>query len=136
MANSCHLNPNFHEKIKALKFAPVGSVVKSIYAKVYLKLGIDATIVAAEKVRQLAENRELTRCWNVDDPLYIKYHDEEWGVPSTDDNKLFEFLVLDAFQAGLSWLIILRKRDAFRGAFDGFEPQKIAKYTATTWSVW
>ncbi len=78
----------------------------------------------------MAENRELTRCWNVDDPLYIKYHDEEWGVPVHSDNKLFEFLVLDAFQAGLSWLIILRKRDAFRGAFDGFEPQKIAKYTA------
>jgi len=74
-------------------------------------------------------NHELRRCWNIDNPLYIKYHDEEWGVPLHEDNKLFEFLVLDAFQAGLSWLIILRKRDAFRKAFDCFDPEKVAKYT-------
>ena len=72
---------------------------------------------------------ELKRCWNTDNPLYVKYHDEEWGVPVHEDNKLFEFLVLDAFQAGLSWLIILKKRDAFRKAFDNFDPEKIAKYT-------
>ena len=59
-------------------------------------------------------NSELKRCWNTDNPLYIKYHDEEWGVPVHEDNKLFEFLVLDAFQAGLSWLIILKKREGFR----------------------
>ena len=69
------------------------------------------------------------RCWNTDNPLYIKYHDEEWGMPVHDDNKLFEFLVLDCFQAGLSWLIILKKRDAFRKAFDNFDPKKVAKYT-------
>jgi DNA-3-methyladenine glycosylase I len=74
-------------------------------------------------------NDEFKRCWNTDNPLYIKYHDEEWGVPLHEDNKLFEFLVLDAFQAGLSWLIILRKRDAFRKAFDFFDPEKVAKYT-------
>jgi DNA-3-methyladenine glycosylase I len=74
-------------------------------------------------------NRKLTRCWNTDNPLYIKYHDEEWGVPLHEDNKLFEFFVLDAFQAGLSWLIILKKRDAFRKAFDNFDPEKIAKYS-------
>ncbi len=74
-------------------------------------------------------NQKLKRCWNTDNPLYIKYHDEEWGVPLHEDNKLFEFLVLDAFQAGLSWFIILKKRDAFRKAFDDFDPQKIAKYT-------
>lgn len=74
-------------------------------------------------------NHELKRCWNTDNPLYIKYHDEEWGVPLHEDNKLFEFLVLDAFQAGLSWLIILKKRDAFRKAFDYFDPEKVAKYT-------
>jgi DNA-3-methyladenine glycosylase I len=73
-------------------------------------------------------NHELKRCWNTDNPLFIKYHDEEWGVPLHDDNKLFEFLVLDAFQAGLSWLIILKKRDAFRKAFDYFDPEKVAKY--------
>jgi DNA-3-methyladenine glycosylase I len=74
-------------------------------------------------------NQKLMRCWNTDNPLYIKYHDEEWGFPLHEDNKLFEFLVLDAFQAGLSWFIILKKRDAFRKAFDDFDPQKIAKYT-------
>ena len=73
-------------------------------------------------------NQKL-RCWNTDIPLYIKYHDKEWGVPLHEDNKLFEFLVLDAFQAGLSWWIILKKRAAFRKAFDDFDPKKIAKYT-------
>jgi DNA-3-methyladenine glycosylase I len=72
----------------------------------------------------------LKRCWNVDKPLYIKYHDEEWGVPVHDDRKLFEFLVLDGFQAGLSWWLILERREAFRAVFDNFEPAKISKYTA------
>jgi DNA-3-methyladenine glycosylase I len=74
-------------------------------------------------------NRDLKRCWNTDKPLYNKYHDEEWGVPVHDDKKLFEFLVLDGFQAGLSWWIILERRDTFRKAFDNFDPKKIAKYT-------
>jgi len=69
------------------------------------------------------------RCWNVYDPLYVKYHDVEWGVPVHDDLKLFEFLVLDSFQAGLSWSLILERREAFRAAFDGFDPKKVAKYT-------
>ena len=60
----------------------------------------------------------------------LKYHDEEWGVPLHDDNKLFEFMVLDAFQAGLSWRIVLRKRIGFRKAFDNFNPKKIAKFDA------
>jgi len=73
--------------------------------------------------------REPTRCpWPGSDPLYIAYHDEEWGVPESDDRALYEKLVLDGFQAGLSWITILRKRDAFRRAFDGFEPEKIARY--------
>jgi DNA-3-methyladenine glycosylase I len=75
-------------------------------------------------------NTTPKRCWNVDKPLYIKYHDVEWGVPVHDDQKLFEFLVLDGFQAGLSWWLILERREAFRVAFDGFEPAKISKYTA------
>ena len=58
----------------------------------------------------------------------IRYHDAEWGVPLHDDRKLFEFLVLDAFQAGLSWAIVLKKREAFRKAFDNFDPRKVAKY--------
>ena len=72
----------------------------------------------------------LKRCaWPKEDPLYVDYHDEEWGVPEWDDRALFEKLILDGFQAGLAWITILRKRDNFRKAFDGFEPEKIARYT-------
>lgn len=66
--------------------------------------------------------------WPSNDPLMIEYHDREWGTPLHDDRKLFEFLVLDAFQAGLSWKTILYKRENFRKAFDNFAPEKIAKY--------
>jgi DNA-3-methyladenine glycosylase I len=70
------------------------------------------------------------RCpWAEKDPLYHPYHDLEWGVPLHDDRKLFEMLVLEGAQAGLSWLTILRKRDGYRRAFDGFDPAKIARYT-------
>ncbi len=72
----------------------------------------------------------LLRCpWPGQDPLYLAYHDEEWGVPEYDDRALFEKLVLDGFQAGLSWITILRKRPAFRKAFDGFDPSKIARWS-------
>ena len=72
---------------------------------------------------------ERCRCpWCGDDPLYVRYHDTEWGVPEHDDRALFEKLILDGFQAGLSWITILRKRDAFRAAFDRFEPERIARY--------
>jgi DNA-3-methyladenine glycosylase I len=71
----------------------------------------------------------LHRCaWPGQDPLYVAYHDTEWGVPEYDDRALFEKLILDGFQAGLSWITILRKRDNFRRAFDGFEPAMIARY--------
>jgi DNA-3-methyladenine glycosylase I len=71
----------------------------------------------------------LMRCpWAVNDPLYVTYHDSEWGVPEYDDRALFEKLILDGFQAGLSWITILRKRDNFRRAFDDFVPEKIARY--------
>ena len=70
------------------------------------------------------------RCsWPGDDPFYVAYHDEDWGVPEWDDRALFEKLQLDGFQAGLSWITILRKRENFRKAFDGFRPEKIARYT-------
>ena len=73
---------------------------------------------------------ETKRCpWPGEDPLYVAYHDDEWGVPETDDRALFEKLVLDGFQAGLSWITILRKRESFREAFDGFEPERIVRYT-------
>ena len=69
------------------------------------------------------------RCsWAGKDPLYIEYHDTEWGVPVYDDDKLFEFLILETFQAGLSWITILKKRENFRAAFDNFDYKKIAKY--------
>lgn len=72
---------------------------------------------------------ELHKCsWCKGDPLYEAYHDEEWGVPVRDDSTLFEFLILETFQAGLSWITILRKRENFRRAFDGFDYTKIAAY--------
>ena len=72
----------------------------------------------------------LVRCpWPKQDPLYVAYHDTEWGVPEYDDRALYEKLMLDGFQAGLSWITILRKRENFRQAFDGFQPEKIARYT-------
>ncbi len=71
-----------------------------------------------------------TRClWPADDPLMIEYHDKEWGVPVHDDRKLFEFLILDAFQAGLSWRTVLYKREAFRKAFANFDAGKVAKFS-------
>ena len=71
----------------------------------------------------------LHRCpWAGLDPLYVAYHDTDWGTPERDSRALFEKLILDGFQAGLSWITILRKRDAFRAAFDGFDPQIIAAY--------
>jgi len=69
------------------------------------------------------------RCpWCGDDPVYVAYHDTEWGVPEYDDRALFEKLILDGFQAGLAWITILRKREAFRAAFAGFDPVKVARF--------
>ena len=72
----------------------------------------------------------IKRCgWCTKDPLYVSYHDEEWGVPVRDDPTLFEFLVLEGAQAGLAWITVLRKREGYRKLFDGFEPEKIARYS-------
>lgn len=77
------------------------------------------------------QHSEIKRCdWSLSNELMIKYHDTEWGVPLHDDRKLFEFIVLDTFQAGLSWAIILNKREGFRRAFDDFDAEKIANYDA------
>ena len=74
---------------------------------------------------------KVTRCsWCGDDPLYVAYHDDEWGVPVHDDRHLFEMLILEGAQAGLSWITILRKRDAYRKAFDNFDARTIAGYKA------
>ncbi len=73
---------------------------------------------------------ERSRCgWCAKDPLYLAYHDEEWGVPVHDDQRFFEFLVLEGAQAGLSWITILKKREAYRKAFAGFDPEKVARFT-------
>lgn len=72
----------------------------------------------------------MTRCpWAKSDPIYVEYHDREWGVPEHNDTKLFEFIVLEGAQAGLSWLTILKKRENYRRAFDQFDARRIAKYT-------
>ena len=73
----------------------------------------------------------MKRCsWPGEDPLYVKYHDEEWGRPVVNDRRLFEKICLEGFQAGLSWITILRKRDNFRKAFADFDPQQVARFTA------
>ena len=92
-----------------------------------------ATKVSATKAAAPAKavvSAPATGCtWPGTDPLYMHYHDTEWGVPEYDDRALFEKLILDGFQAGLSWITILRKRENFREAFDGFEPEKIVRYS-------
>jgi DNA-3-methyladenine glycosylase I len=76
-------------------------------------------------------NKSRARCpWPGDDPLYQRYHDTEWGVPVRSDKKLFEFLILEGVQAGLSWITVLRKREAYRAAYDNFDWDKIAQYDA------
>ncbi|HJX29917.1 MAG TPA: DNA-3-methyladenine glycosylase I [Thermoanaerobaculia bacterium] len=76
-----------------------------------------------------ARSADRPRCfWVSDDPLYIAYHDEEWGVPVHDERHLFEMLILEGAQAGLSWITVLRRRESYRRAFDGFDPEKIAAY--------
>ena len=77
----------------------------------------------------MPQKKSLERCpWGDSHPLYVVYHDKEWGVPLHDDQKLFEMLILEGSQAGLSWLTILKKRDNYRVAFDNFDPIKVAVY--------
>ncbi len=74
---------------------------------------------------------DISRCpWAGSDPLYIRYHDDEWGVPKTTDREFFEKIILEGFQSGLSWITILRKREAFRASFDQFDAEQIARYDA------
>ena len=72
--------------------------------------------------------RELKRCWETTDPQYNAYHDEEWGRPVTTEQGVYERLCLEGFQSGLSWITILRKREAFRAAFEGFDPERVARF--------
>jgi DNA-3-methyladenine glycosylase I len=77
------------------------------------------------------KKKELVRCgWVTDDPLYLAYHDHEWGVPVHDDRRLFEMLVLEGAQAGLSWITILKRREGYRRAFAGFDPARVARFGA------
>jgi len=79
----------------------------------------------------VANYADKERCeWAGSDPLYQRYHDEEWGVPLHDDQRLFEFLILEGSQAGLSWITILRKRENYRAAFAGFDPERVARFNA------
>ena len=75
-----------------------------------------------------SQTRALSRCWPATDPLYVAYHDEEWGRPVTDERGLYERLCLEGFQAGLAWLTILRKRESFRRAFAEFDPDAVARF--------
>lgn len=85
--------------------------------------------VQPAKEKYSGPNDGKTRCgWCLSDPVYVDYHDKEWGTPVHDDRLLFEFLVLESFQAGLSWLTILKKRENFRKAFAGFDVKKVAKF--------
>ena len=87
-------------------------------------------VVAPHTVQRMVPSQMTARCtWCGDDPLYLKYHDEEWGVPVRDDQTLFEFLILEGAQAGLSWITILRKREGYRALFDNFNAEKIARYS-------
>jgi DNA-3-methyladenine glycosylase I len=83
------------------------------------------------RVTHNVTHMEPRRCWpSGDDPLMDRYHDQEWGVPAHDDRRHFEYLILDAFQAGLSWRTILHRREGFRAAFAGFDPRKVARFGA------
>lgn len=76
-------------------------------------------------------SKNHTRCgWAGNDPIYVKYHDREWGVPVFDEIKLFEFLVLEGAQAGLSWITILKRREEYREAFEGFDPERVSKFNS------
>jgi DNA-3-methyladenine glycosylase I len=80
-------------------------------------------------MKDLTQDLTLPRCgWATSDPLYIAYHDEEWGRPVHDDRRLFEMLILEGAQAGLSWITILKRRETYRAAFEGFDPERIARY--------
>jgi len=81
------------------------------------------------RIRTLSPMSEPTRCpWSTNDPLYLDYHDKEWGTPNRDGRLLFEKVILEGAQAGLSWIQILRRRENYRAAFDGFDPAKVAAY--------
>ena len=96
-------------------------------ARFMFPMPVDSCIIAPVMKADIRA-ADKVRCWAVTDPLYVAYHDREWGAPLHNDRKHFEFLILETFQAGLSWSLILRKRENFRKAFDGFDYNEIARY--------
>jgi DNA-3-methyladenine glycosylase I len=93
-------------------------------------MGVKVVRMSSKRRQKESPPRAVSRCaWAGSDPLLIQYHDEEWGVPIHDDNRLFEFLVLEGAQAGLSWMTILRKRQHYRVAFTGFDPERVARFS-------
>ncbi len=126
---------NFISKYISKNNIKINSLIKHIehpsYIYVYKKKEKDNYIKKAiNEIKEVIDMNEVKRCkWvNMNNPLYIRYHDEEWGVPVYDDHKLFEMLILESFQAGLSWECILNKRECFRESYDNFDIDKICNY--------
>jgi DNA-3-methyladenine glycosylase I len=117
---------------RALKLHGYPATANFVYALEGALRDVDWRRLPARLRRRLksaVDHATKPRCrWAGADPLYIRYHDEEWGVPVHDDRTLFEFLILEGAQAGLSWITILRKREAYRRAFDRFDPARVARY--------
>ncbi len=118
-----------------LRALPIWALIPRMKAKAKAKAKTKARVKAKTKTKAPARQGLLTgadgitRCfWAGSDPLYLRYHDEEWGSPVRDDHRLYEKLVLEGFQSGLSWLTILKKRERFREVFRGFDPEKVARF--------
>ena len=117
---------------KLLKALGYNATLNLVYAIEGALRGLDwnrLPAAVAARLKADAADAVKPRCaWAGSDPLYVRYHDEEWGVPVHDDRRLFEFLILEGAQAGLSWITVLRKREVYRAAFDAFDPKRVARY--------
>ena len=124
------LNTHPRAIAKAISHNPIPIIIPChrVISKDKKLTGYSGGIDKKEKLLKLENYKNRCSWCNLNNPLYIKYHDEEWGVPTHDDKKLFELLILESFQAGLSWECILNKRENFRKAFDNFDIDKIIKY--------
>ena len=124
------LNTHPRAIAKAISHNPIPIIIPChrVISKDKKLTGYSGGIDKKEKLLKLENYKNRCSWCNLNNPLYIKYHDEEWGVPTHDDKKLFELLILESFQAGLSWECILNKRESFRSAFDNFNYQKISNY--------
>jgi DNA-3-methyladenine glycosylase I len=114
--------------ISRVRFVDRYASARQIAARIVSPPPPGGRMLRRSQMKEAALAKKKRCAWSGTDPLYVAYHDEEWGVPMHDDRVLFEFLVLEGAQAGLSWSTILRKRDAYRRAFDRFDPRKVARY--------